>query len=196
MRLKSVDLLNRKEIEIIKDIRRSVPELKDETIMQKVLSADAEKWLFESPSNGGQIQLGGYVARAADTKGLNTFDRIYEGLRLDYENSLFNGGDTALAVRYKAGSPDNYKIPFGGKNNEAVIKMTEGDDITDFINTEQKSPFTGNGFTESKKFTIPEYRNDMRTSLQDGAELYEITNLGEKLIGIYSAKLKKFIKTF
>ena len=61
---------------------------------------------------------------------------------------------------------------------------------------EQKSPFTGNGFTESKKFTIPEYRNDMRTSLQDGAELYEITNLGEKLIGIYSAKLKKFTKTF
>jgi len=47
--------------------------------------------------------------------------------------------------------------------------------------------------TESKDYTIPEYRNDTRTPMHEGAELYEITNQGEKLIGIYSVKQKRFI---
>ncbi|MED2941409.1 hypothetical protein P4282_02770 [Bacillus swezeyi] len=63
----------------------------------------------------------------------------------------------------------------------------------DYIATEQKAPFTGNGFTESENYTIPEYRNDIRTPMHEGAELYEITNQGEKLIGVYSVKEKRFI---
>ncbi|KUL12045.1 hypothetical protein [Bacillus licheniformis] len=193
LRLKSINKLSSKEVEVIKDIRRNVPSLSEDTIMQKVLSPDSKSWLFSSPSDGGQIKLGGYVARATDTKELNTFDKIYEGLRLDYENNPFSGGTSALAVRYKAGNPNDYKIPFGGKNSEAVNKMTHDDLAMDYIATEQQSPFTGNGFTESKDYTIPEYRNDTRTPMHEGAELYEITNQGEKLIGIYSVKQKRFI---
>lgn len=47
--------------------------------------------------------------------------------------------------------------------------------------------------TESKDYTIPEYRNDTRIPMHEGAELYEIINQGEKLIGIYSVKQKRFI---
>lgn len=193
LRLKSINNLTSKEVEIIKDIRRNVPSLSENTIMQKVLSPDSISWLFKSPADGGQIKLGGYVARAADTKELSTFDKIYEGLRLDYENNPFSGGTSALAVRFKAGNPDDYKIPFGGKNTEAVNKVTNGDLSMDYIATEQKAPFTGNGFTESENYTIPEYRNDIRTPMHEGAELYEITNQGEKLIGVYSVKEKRFI---
>lgn len=71
--------------------------------------------------------------------------------------------------------------------------MTNGDLSMDYIATEQKAPFTGNGFTESENYTIPEYRNDIRTPMHEGAELYEITNQGEKLIGVYSVKEKRFI---
>ncbi|MDQ0885075.1 hypothetical protein QFZ81_000163 [Paenibacillus sp. V4I9] len=193
LRLKSAEQLSTKEVEMIKDIRRSVESPSYNTIMQKVLPENAKGWLFESPKDGGQIRLGGYVAKALDTKALRTFDGIYEGLRLDYESNPYIGGDTALLVRYKAGNPNDYKIPFGGKNAEAVDRMTNGDTASDFIATEQKSPFTGNGFTESKDHIVPEYRNDAKTPVQDGAELYEITNQGERIIGVYNAKVKRFI---
>ena len=71
--------------------------------------------------------------------------------------------------------------------------MTRGDTSSDFVATEQNAPFTGNGFTESKSHIVPEYRNDVKTALQDGAELYEVTNQGERLVGVYSVKMRRFI---
>ncbi|KEK24770.1 hypothetical protein [Bacillus gaemokensis] len=198
VRLKPINSLASEEVEKIKKIRRSVPTITKDTMMQKVLPPSAKEWLFKEPPNGEQIKIGGFVAKVSDTKTLNNYDKIVEGLRLDYEGTPewpneYLTSSSALAIRYKATVPDNFKIPFGGQNKEEATKMLNGDTSIDFMDVEQKEPFTGNGFTKSKNYVIPEFINKDKLDLHESAELYEINKNGEKLIAVYSEEGKKFI---
>ncbi|TXC89525.1 hypothetical protein FS935_16725 [Metabacillus litoralis] len=196
MRLKRVSELSTIEIQNMKEIRRSVSPINKDTMMQKVLPPSAKKWLFSSP-NEGQIKIGGFLAKVTDTEALNTYDKIFEGLRLDYKGTAewpneYLTVDSALAIRFKSVEPDDYKIPFGGQNKDEVTKMIDGDNSDDFIDELQGDPFTGNGFTKSKSYIIPEYENRIKVDLYDGVELYEISKDGETLIATYSQEDRKF----
>ncbi|MFC0273112.1 ribonuclease YeeF family protein [Metabacillus herbersteinensis] len=198
MRLRPISSLTPAEVQKMKDIRRSVPPISKGTMMQKVLPPSAINWLFVQPRDGGQIKMGGFLAKASDTKELTSYDKIFEGLRLDYKGAPewpneFLTADSALALRFNAIEPENYKIPFGGNSKDDVAKMINGDETGDFIDELQGDPFTGNGFTKSEKYIIPEYENNIKLELYDGVELFEITNTGEKLIGVYSEQDRKFV---
>ncbi|MBZ5753905.1 hypothetical protein K9V48_27865, partial [Metabacillus sp. DBTR6] len=198
MRLKPVSSLTPEEIIKMKDIRRSAPPITKDTMMQKVLPPSAKNWLFKSPQDGGQIKIGGFLAKVSDTKELDTYDKIFEGLRLDYESTPkwpneYLTSNSALAIRFKALKPENYKIPFGGNNEDAASVMVSGDELEDFIREVQGDPFTGNGFTKSENYIVPEYGSKSKVDLYEGTELYEITNQGERLIAVYSEEDMRFI---
>lgn len=198
LRLKPVGSLTLEEIGKAKEIRREVPPITRDTMMQKILPPSAKGWLFQSPQDGGQIKVGGFLAKVADTQDLDRYDKIFEGLRLDYKGTTewpneYLTSDSALAIRFKALKPEAYKIPFGGNDEAAASIMVKGDHENDFIREVQGDPFTGNGFTKSESHIVPEYVSLSKVDLDDGVELYEINNEGEKLIAIYSEEDRKFI---
>ncbi|KAB7707573.1 hypothetical protein F9802_07455 [Bacillus aerolatus] len=198
IRLKPVSSYSAQEVQVMKDIRRSVQPIKEDTMMQKVLPPSAKGWLFQAPGDGGQIRIGGFIAKAADTESLDTYDKVFEGLRLDYKGTAewpneYLTSDSALAIKYKATKPEDYKIPFGGQNEDELAKMVKDDKGTDFLDQVQGDPFTGNGFTKSENYTIPEYENRQKIDLYDGAELYEIDVNGQKLIAVYDELERKFV---
>ncbi len=88
-------------------------------------------------------------------------------------------------IRFTSSDTQNIKIPYGDNMpNPAggnVSKMTP--------------PFTGNGFTAATNGEIvPEFYTD-GVSLQDGAEMFQITSRGEeKLIAVYDEDLMKFVR--
>jgi hypothetical protein len=106
MRLKPVSRLTSEEIIKMKDIRRNVPPITKDTKMQKVLPPSTREWLFKSPQDGGQTKIGAFLAKIADTKDLDSYDKIFEGLRLDYKGTPewlneYLTSDSSLAIGLK-----------------------------------------------------------------------------------------------
>lgn len=55
-------------------------------------------------------------------------------------------------------------------------------------------PCTLNGFTGSRNGrTIPEFKFENRFLPRDGAELYEVINGEERIVGIFDEEVKRFI---
>jgi len=187
----------------IKVVRDSIPNPTNETIMQKVINPTYLDSFFEI---GGDYanNVGGSVAKYSDVQDLKTYKDIYNGLRLDYDNTPF-------------------KNPYSsGEKNMFAIRFTTSD--TSMINISYKSadlgtntfgkPYTGNGFlsaateldlsagypgkvTQIGNQLIPEYYCKGNITLNAGAEMYKITESGEEILyAIYndSPAKKCFVK--
>ena len=113
-------------------------------------------------------------------------------MRLDYEGNPYTGGETALVVRYKAGNPSDYKIPFGGKNTESVDIMTHGDKASDYIATEQKPPLQEMDLQKAR--IILSLSTGMTQKLRYKTEQnFMKLQSGERIIGVYSENLKDLL---
>ena len=147
--------------------------------MQKVIPAgDIEKYM-----NGQYTQVGGFVTREVDVAHLQTYDEIYDALRLDYPGSEYHPlTDESLGIiRYKTEEASQLSIPYGPEMGGAVT----GD-----------APFTGNGFTRAVDggAIIPEYHSVDFLPLSEGAKLLEIRKDGRvTLRAVYSDSAKKFL---
>jgi hypothetical protein len=158
--------LERSEIDLI---RNSIPIPDGNTILQKVIpKSDIAKY-----TSGQYTQVGGFVSTAKDTKHLNTFEDIYQGMRLDYENTVFRLSDGSCGViRYKTTTPN------------MIIPKEPG-----------KFPYTGNGFTAGNngRLGVSEWKSPYNTPIE-GAELFEVFSDGtEVLRAIFSSSQNKFI---
>ena len=179
LRSKSSSLLTDAEKTSIKAIRDSIPMPTEDTLMQKVIpKGDIQKYLDGSYSP----QVKGYVTRAQDAKQLIDYDDIYNSLRLDYKHTAFNlMEDESLGViKFKTSNASSAKIPYSPEMGGNVV---------------DGPPFTGNGFTAATNGqAIPEFKFNNYISLQDGAELYEVTKSGQEILrGLYIKDAGEFI---
>ncbi|MFO0358662.1 MAG: hypothetical protein ACK50A_17030 [Sphingobacteriaceae bacterium] len=183
--------LNSEEMAFVNNIRNSIPMPNSNTILQKVLPVDKKDAFFKA--DGNPKKIGGYMTTAVDSKELNTYQKIYDGMRLDYKNSDFKGNE-CIIIRFKSKDVGNLNIP-RNKNNGGVLN----DPLISDPYNKNEMPFTGNGFTAGKNGTlgVPELKADynMDLKIDDGAEMYlQIGNNEEIYLGTYDMNLKVFIK--
>ncbi|MRX74242.1 hypothetical protein GJU40_19145 [Bacillus lacus] len=170
LRLTEVSKLSSNQKERLKSIRNSVPTPNNKTVLQKVIpSRDIEKYM-----NGTYTQVGGYVTRADDVLQLKTYKDIYQSLRLDYPESVYNplSNDTIGIIRYTTNEVSEITIPYGKSMGGTI---------------EDAPPFTGNGFTKAENGQIiPEYKTNKFIEVSDGAQLIEIRDGKEILRAVYN----------
>ncbi len=151
-----------KDLKDIKELRTRVPEIDQDTVMQKVIPADSVgKYL-----DGSFTQVGGCVAKANDAAPYTTNgEAAYKNLRLDYPGTKYEGfqsGEDMYVIRFKYTDdyvPSNSDIPLQADN---------------------KPPCTGTGFLGSEEHLIPEYTHDY-TDISDGA-IYKIDKDGNEIM--------------
>lgn len=176
LRLDSTKYLTDEEKQKLRSIRNSI-KIEENTIVQKVVPLSSIDAYVEGKQDWAK-KVGGCVTRAQDTKDIRSYDDVYEGLRLDYENTRFNEGDKGYGVlRFKAEDTSSYKIPYNPDMGGSSI---------------YKPPFTGNGFTKSKDKVIPEFEMKEQT-IPKGTELYQVSESGqETLVAVYDGT--RFVK--
>lgn len=173
LRLKPQSALTYDEVEVLKEIRDTVPLITRATLLQKTLPIkEVEKYL-----SGEYTEIGGYVAKVEDVADVRMYDDVVETSRLDYTtrdgSRPYPEGENSYAmIRFKTSHVDEIDIPygerFGGSNNDGP-------------------PCTQNGFTGARNGRIlPEWKFNSYYKPQNGAELYEVINGEENLVAIYS----------
>ncbi len=173
---KRAEVLTNSEKLKLDNIRNALPTPNENTLIQKVIpKSDLEKWL-----DGTYNQVRGSVTRATDAKHLKTYDDLYYGERLDYSGSEFTKNiEECYVIRFKSAETSSAQLPTS----------------SEFAQYEY--PFTAHGFTSGNngRFGVPEWNFKNGVNIEDGAEMYKITNNGtEVLEAVYNLKEKKFIK--
>lgn len=164
MMQKSSNALTTTEKEAINRIRAALPKPNSTSVMQKVIpKGDIEKYI-----NGAKgTNVSGYVTKAADAKHLETFEDLYNGLRLDYTGTEFFIGDGSCGVlRFTSSNTKSAVIPAGGSY------------------AKYEYPFTAHGFTagKSERLGAPEWHLPNNIEMEEGAELWEILNDGSEIL--------------
>ncbi|MFV8333534.1 fibronectin type III domain-containing protein [Flavobacterium sp. GSP14] len=172
---KRYDLMTIAEKAHIDAIRNSIPIPDGNTLLQKVIPKNQIQSFIDVPNDNFR-KIGGFVSTAKDAKHLNTFEDVYQGMRLDYPGTQFNLSDGSFGViRYKTPNP-----------NLTVPKLPE---VTGDL------PYTGNGFTggNNGKLGAPEWKSPYNTP-NEGSELWEVFSDGtEVLKAKFSTAQNKFI---
>ncbi|MFC4263899.1 hypothetical protein ACFOWM_13480 [Ferruginibacter yonginensis] len=172
---KRYDLMTIVEKAHIDAIRNSIPIPDGNTLLQKVIPKNQIQSFIDVPNDNFR-KVGGFVSTAKDAKHLNTFEDVYQGMRLDYPGTQFNLSDGSFGViRYKTPTP-----------NLTVPKLPE---VTGDL------PYTGNGFTggNNGKLGTPEWKPPYNTPTE-GSELWEVFSDGtEVLRAKISTAQNKFI---
>lgn len=178
---KYVARLNEEEVamrERLKAERAKVPDLTENTVMQKVI----DEGTFKGYLAGDYNTVGKCVARAEDSAPFtNNPGEVYENLRLDFKGSDYGNvaADTAgkvYVVRFTSPKSTSY-------NNDNLPNATN-DNIP---------PCTETGFTGSDNCLIPEYYFGY-SEISNGA-IYVIDQDGnEKMAAYYDERKEKFIE--
>ena len=102
---------------------------------------------------------------------LKTLDEVFEGNRLDYDNTAFKIRSGVDGVSKSVGNADTVygKITY-------ILDDVDGIKVPTDFPIEDNFPYTGRGFTGSKNIVLPELVQDMRPFV-DG-----------DILGIYDAK--------
>lgn len=181
------------EISKLKEAREKIENPKSDTIMQKVVAVDTgeiEKdlkaylnptvWDLDLKVDTGipcDCKIYGFVSKAEDTAPYTTTpEQCYETLRLDYEGTQYtNPNQSVYVVRY-IGDTGQYEIPyskeFGGHRSDG-------------------QPFTGNGYTGSPEYVVPEYVSSGTTPT--AGEIYRVNPDGtEEAVAYYASREKVF----
>lgn len=140
----------------LKEMRANVPEITDETVMQKVITPD--QFDEYTRNDDPKTQVSGCASKAADVAPYtNNMEQAYETLRLDYQGTPYKGivennGDMYVMRFTSDYCPSNGDYP----------KM-------DGSQPWNKSPCTGTGFTGSTEHLVPEYTYGRGQDITDGA---------------------------
>ena len=157
----------------ILEVRERVPEIKPDTVMQKVIpSAHVDNYL-----NGDWTQVRNCCSKAEDTAPyISCGSDAYKELRLDYQ-----GNERAdCNVKELEQNADVYIIRFTSDGNHSDIGIPN-----------DGHPCTGTGFTGSEDHLIPEYKYP-DTTPTDGA-IYKIDADGnETMVGMWDKDANRF----
>lgn len=129
--------LTKEEKELVDAVRNEIGEIpKEGTKMTKVIpQTDIEAYL-----KGEYTSVRGFVSEAEFSEKLRTLEEVYEGNRLDYENTAFSLSDDIYG-----------KITYS-YNRETEIEVPR------YEATSANYPYTGKGFTASKNVILPEWQ--------------------------------------
>jgi len=180
------------EYDMMIDIRKSIPNPTEQTVLQKIIPVkDADNY-FGSKGWG----VGGFISKRGDVVDIKTIEDAVNGLRLDYENSPFvetmiDANGNRVAVRDQNG---NLKL-----KTDAFVRIEFRTHDTDYIDIPignrdgtklEADPASGNGFIKSDEYLIPEYkivRPDTKfpsVKLTDGSKMYLNVGGEEVLVGV------------
>jgi hypothetical protein len=160
------------------ELRKTIPDPTNDTLMQKIISPDVlQKWYLnkEGPT------ISGCVTKASDVKYLDSYTKIRNGLRLDYDGTPFAAdGNEMYAIRFKTVDVSKLKIP----------------DV-DYLKSKPygiQHPQTATGFTSATDGSlIPEYDAIGRMKPTGGAEIYKIADGEKTLVAVYNSDLDMFV---
>ncbi|MHA3023183.1 toxin glutamine deamidase domain-containing protein [Mycobacterium sp. BMJ-28] len=174
------DWLNAAQRELVYDFRHQFPDVDSGEGLQKVIdSVQADSRLADGPKRYPPDVTGGSVSVARDTRGLDTPDRVYDGLALEYEATPFHPDEPVMAMRFTVDDSVPIHLP-----DEQLSQLTGHGPSFD---PGYPYPFTGTGFTASDRFTVPEYFLPAGTRMNPGAEMYKIHPDGtEELVAVLS----------
>jgi hypothetical protein len=172
------DWLNSAQRELVYSFRHQFSEVGSGEALQKVIdNRQADSRLDDGPKRYPPDATGGSVSVARDTHELNTPDRIYDGLALEYEDTPFHPQKPVVAMRFTVDDGVPIHLP-----DEQLSQLTGNGPSFD---PGYPYPFTGTGFTASEHFTVPEYFLPAGTTMNPGAEMYRIATDGsEELIAV------------
>lgn len=172
------DWLNGAQRELVYGFRHQFPDVASGETLQKIIDTrQAEGRLDDGPKRFPPDETGGSVSVARDTYALNTPERVYDGLALEYEGTPFSPEDPAIAMRFTVDDGVPIHIP-----DEQLSQLTGHGDSRE---PGYSYPFTGTGFTASDHFVVAEYFLDSGTQMNPGAEMYRINTDGsEELIAV------------
>ncbi|WKG03650.1 toxin glutamine deamidase domain-containing protein [Mycolicibacterium sp. HK-90] len=173
------DWLNGAQRELIYGFRHQFPDVtaSGESLQKVIDTGQAEGRLSDGPKRYPADETGGSVSVARDTSGLDTPERIYDGLALGYDDTPFTPDKPVAAMRFTVDEDIPIHVP-DGQLSERAGHGPGFDPGYDY-------PFTGTGFTASDRHTVPEYFLPGETRMNSGAEMYRIdTDGSEELLAV------------
>jgi hypothetical protein len=178
------DWLNGAQQQLVYGFRHEFPDVASGEPLQKVIDEGQKEFRLAGGSDEyPPANTGGSVSVARDTHNLDTPEKIFEGLALDYEGSAFGPDRPAVAMRFTVDDHSSVSNP----DHELSQRTGHGPSY----NPGYPYPFTGTGFTASDGFTVPEYFLAGGARMNPGAEMYDINPDGsESLIAVLSSDLK------
>lgn len=175
------DWLNGAQRELVYGFRHQFPDVASGEGLQKIIdTGQAEGRLDDGPKRFPPDETGGSVSVARDTYALNTPERVYDGLALEYDGTPFSPQEPVIAMRFTVDDGVPVHLP-----DQQLSQLTGHGDSFD---PGYGYPFTGTGFTASDHFSVAEYFLDRGTQMNPGAEMYRINIDGsEELIAVLDA---------
>lgn len=164
------------ELKFVDSVRADVGLPQTGTVMNKIIpQSDIYNYLYNENYSG----VRGFVSVDEHSSALKTLDDVFEGNRLDYNNTAFKTGSGVDGISQSVGNADTVygKITYVLEDADA-IKVP-----TDFPIAEN-APYTGRGFTGSKDIVLPELVQDNRSFI-DG-----------DVLGIYDSKTGTLTQQF
>ena len=158
--------LNSDEINLVRQIRNEIGTPPKGTVMSKIIpQSDIYNYLYDH----NYKSIRGFVSVDEHSKLLNGLDNVFEGNRLDYNGTNFKTDYGVNGASQSIGAPDIVygKITYKLKDT-ASVKIP-----TDLI-SEDNAPYTGRGFTGSKRIILPELVQQPRSFTKgDVLEIYD-----------------------
>ncbi len=154
----------------LQNLRKGVPEITKDTVMQKVISAKLYEMYMKEKEPFTFVS--GCISKAEDAAPYTkTIPQAREALRLDYPNSPYTDKDNDMYIL-------RFKSEFC-QTNEDIPKV-------DGNNT---PPCTGTGFTGSAEHLIPEYTYEKFKASMEDAVIYRLDSDGnETLAAVWNGK--------
>ena len=161
-------MLTPDELKFVDKVRADVGLPQAGTVMNKTIpQRDIYNYLYNEDYRG----VRGFVSVDEHSNTLKTLDDVFEGNRLDYNNTAFKTGSGVDGISQSVGSADTVygKITYVLEDADSVKVPTD-------VPTAENAPYTGRGFTGSKNIVLPELVQDTRPFVEGD------------ILGIYDAK--------
>lgn len=147
-------ILTNSELDIVKKVRMEIGLPLEGTVMNKTIpQSDIYKYLYDENYSG----IRGFVTVDEHSNSLVGLERVYEGNRLDYNQTNYKIGWGVDGISNSVGAPDTVygKITYILGDADSVSIPTE-------LASELNAPYTGRGFTGSKNIVLPELVQEQR----------------------------------
>lgn len=179
-------ILNPDELILVDKVRADIGLPQAGTIMNKTIpQRDIYNYLYNENYSG----VRGFVSVDEHSSALKTLYDVFEGNRLDYNNTAFKIGNGVDGVSQSVGNADTVfgKITYVLEDANAIKVPTD-------LATAANAPYTARGFTGSKNIVLPELVQDSRKFITgDILSIYDSVTGKEVSQFIYDKKLGTWI---
>ena len=179
-------LLTAEEFELVKSVRNEIGLPQTGTVMNKTIpQSDIYNYLY----NDNYIGIRGFVSVDEHSNSLRSLGEVYEGNRLDYNNTSFKIGAGVDGVSKSVGNADTVygKISYVLDDVDSVKLPTD-------LPTSDNAPYTGRGFTGSKNIVLPELIQKERAfKTGDILRIFDSTTGKEVLTFVYDKKVGNWV---